>query len=285
LPRRGAANYCVAEAVVDSGLQLMAWLPRRPPGCTCGATSSSTPGESAVERLESVTALRALPLFARRDAKAAREFATTRGGAMSTRMSDELPSQKPPGTGYGSQHFRDDWDYAGTAMRANRGMSAALCRILSSASGQLVARARDLSAHEATTDLQLAVIFAQSACDLHTEQALNDLMGRRTPLLNEAVLSLCGNTMSLADSRTLCPCPPGAQECKPLQSVSSRRDDAGRNRRHADGIGAIKLEARPRYHFTPRGEAPSSCGYSRILPPLPLSYLFVFPAARTCELW
>ena len=34
----------------------------------------------------------------------------------------------------------------------------------------------------------------------------------------------------------------------PLQSVSSRRDDAGRNRRHADGIGAIKLVAAPRYH-------------------------------------
>jgi len=47
----------------------------------------------------------------------------------------------------------------------------------------------------------------------------------------------------------VCPCPPGAQECKPLQSASSRRDDAGRNRRHADEIGAIKLEAGPRYHL------------------------------------
>src|SRR2546430_17443657 len=34
-----------------------------------------------------------------------------------------------------------------------------------------------------------------------------------------------------------------------LQSVSSRRDDAGRNRRHADGIGAIKLVAAPRSRF------------------------------------
>jgi len=31
------------------------------------------------------------------------------------------------------------------------------------------------------------------------------------------------------------------------QSVSSRRDDAGQNHRHADGIGAMKLEAAPRY--------------------------------------
>jgi len=43
-------------------------------------------------------------------------------------------------------------------------------------------------------------------------------------------------------------CSPGALECKTLQSVSSRRDDAGRNRRHPDGIGAMKLEAAPRYH-------------------------------------
>jgi hypothetical protein len=42
---------------------------------------------------------------------------------------------------------------------------------------------------------------------------------------------------------------PGARECKTLQSVSSRREDAGRNRRHLDGIGAIKLEAAPRYPF------------------------------------
>src|SRR5438874_12738937 len=33
-----------------------------------------------------------------------------------------------------------------------------------------------------------------------------------------------------------------------LQNVSSRREDAGRNRRHPDGIGAIKLEAAPRCH-------------------------------------
>jgi hypothetical protein len=46
----------------------------------------------------------------------------------------------------------------------------------------------------------------------------------------------------------VCACSSGARECKTLQSVLSRREDAGRNRRHPDGIGAIKLEAGPRYH-------------------------------------
>jgi hypothetical protein len=41
----------------------------------------------------------------------------------------------------------------------------------------------------------------------------------------------------------------GAPRCMPLQSVSSRRNDAGRYCRHPDGIGAIKLEAAPRYHL------------------------------------
>jgi hypothetical protein len=70
----------------------------------------------------------------------------------------------------------------------------------------------------------------------------------------------------------VCACSPGARECETLQSVSSRHEDAGRNRRHPDGIGAIKLEAAPqRYHlqrFAPvcnrmhcmMGQAfPSSC--------------------------
>ena len=42
-------------------------------------------------------------------------------------------------------------------------------------------------------------------------------------------------------------CFPDARECKTLQSVSSRREDAGRNHRHPDAIGATKLEAGPRY--------------------------------------
>lgn len=37
--------------------------------------------------------------------------------------------------------------------------------------------------------------------------------------------------------------------CKALPSVSSRREDAGRNRRHLDGISAIKLEVGPRYRL------------------------------------
>ena len=51
----------------------------------------------------------------------------------------------------------------------------------------------------------------------------------------------------------MCACSPGARDCETLQIVSSRREDAGRNRRHPDGIGAIKLEAAPRYHKNLRG--------------------------------
>ena len=47
----------------------------------------------------------------------------------------------------------------------------------------------------------------------------------------------------------MCACSPGARECETLQSVSSRHEDAGRNRRHPDGIGAIKLEAAPPLPF------------------------------------
>jgi hypothetical protein len=47
----------------------------------------------------------------------------------------------------------------------------------------------------------------------------------------------------------VCARSPGARECKTLQSVSSRREDAGRNRRHPEVTGAIKLEAGPRYQI------------------------------------
>src|SRR5438105_11374662 len=67
------------------------------------------------------------------------------------------------------------------------------------------------------------------------------------------------------------------------QSVSSRRDDAGQNHRHADGIGAMKLEAAPRYQprsacarrshglaatrrlsgSQPRSPRPTACGGAR----------------------
>jgi len=47
----------------------------------------------------------------------------------------------------------------------------------------------------------------------------------------------------------VCACSPGAREYGTLQSLSSRREDAGQNRRHPHGIGAIKLVAGPRYHL------------------------------------
>jgi hypothetical protein len=42
----------------------------------------------------------------------------------------------------------------------------------------------------------------------------------------------------------------GAPRCMPLQSVSSRRNDAGRYYRHPDAIGAMKLDARPATNFS-----------------------------------
>ena len=63
----------------------------------------------------------------------------------------------------------------------------------------------------------------------------------------------------------MCACSPGAREYGTLQSVSSRREDAGRNRRHPDGIGAIKFEAAPRYHL--QRYAPICTGLLRRAPP------------------
>jgi hypothetical protein len=45
------------------------------------------------------------------------------------------------------------------------------------------------------------------------------------------------------------------RECKKLQGLSSCRDEAGRDRRHLDGISAIRFEAAPRYQFIARPQA------------------------------
>jgi hypothetical protein len=71
----------------------------------------------------------------------------------------------------------------------------------------------------------------------------------------------------------ICACSSGAPECHTLQSVSSRRDDAGWNRRHLDGVGAIKLEAAPRYHYS--HDSKQRCGlYAVFGPELPVAFEF-----------
>jgi len=62
--------------------------------------------------------------------------------------------------------------------------------------------ARQLSQSGATTDLRLAGIYAHSACELQTEKAFNDLTHRLEPEVRKAVLSLCGETFSLMDTRS-----------------------------------------------------------------------------------
>jgi hypothetical protein len=89
------------------------------------------------------------------------------------------------------------WLHAVTSARTR--MTAHLT-VLTLASHQMLARARQLSTGN-ETDRQLAVIFAQSACELHTEKALTDLLRHRAPPLNDAVVSLLGNTISLDDHR------------------------------------------------------------------------------------
>ena len=107
-----------------------------------------------------------------------------------------LPPTNPP------QHWwehEERWPYE---QQANRGMSSALLTILTSASQHLIAHARYLATRDSATELQLAVIFAQSACELHTEKALDDLLRPLTPTkLNEAVRSTLRRPVTLADNR------------------------------------------------------------------------------------
>src|SRR5436853_325964 len=61
-----------------------------------------------------------------------------------------------------------------------------------------------------------------------------------SPFAGSAIAQLAADTQDV-DAPALLAHPTASQ------SVSSRRDDAGQNHRHADGIGAMKLEAAPRY--------------------------------------
>jgi hypothetical protein len=107
-------------------------------------------------------------------------------------------SQPPPGIPPW-QSFEDPFPYSEVAMQGAK-HSALLHNILSVASQTLLQRAREL-AKGGDTERQLAVIFSQSACEMHTEKALDDLMRKGAPSLNEAVLSLMGSSISLDDGR------------------------------------------------------------------------------------
>src|ERR1700730_11587176 len=86
-------------------------------------------------------------------------------------------------------------------------------------------------------------------------------MMRSASGLHRRVLRFAIAQFATAAGSRPCTCSPRAPKCKTLQSVSSRRDDAGRNRRHLDGIGAIKLEVARRYdtyfHFGWRQRPPA----------------------------
>jgi len=79
-------------------------------------------------------------------------------------------------------------------------MLEALPDVLTSASYQLLAQARRLSIGNAT-DRQTATVFALSACELYTEQALTKLIRRRASALNGIIVALLGTTISLGNSR------------------------------------------------------------------------------------
>jgi hypothetical protein len=107
------------------------------------------------------------------------------------------------------------WPYE---QQANRAMSGALLTILTRASQHLIAHARDLSARgTTTTEFQLAVIFAQSACELLTEEALGDLLrSAMSEKLQEAVRSTFRRPVTLADKQ-------------PYKLWVALTDDAARN--------------------------------------------------------
>ncbi len=70
------------------------------------------------------------------------------------------------------------------------------------AARNLLGYARQLSTGSTVMEWQLAVIFAQSACELRTDKALSDLLQHLSAPLKEAVLGLCGQTVSLMDENT-----------------------------------------------------------------------------------
>jgi len=93
------------------------------------------------------------------------------------------------------------WEHHEEPWRYEQGKSSTLLTILTRASQHLMAHARDLTASGTTTpEFQLAVILAQSACELQTEEALGDLVRpAMSAKLAGVMLSRLRSPVTLAD--------------------------------------------------------------------------------------
>jgi hypothetical protein len=112
--------------------------------------------------------------------------------------SEPLPSGTPSALAMASQDPPKRITPGAGAIDASGSMPLVL---MLDAARSLLNHAQQLSKSSDTTQLQLAVIFAQSACELHTEKALSELMRQLSTTVKGAILELCGETISLADTR------------------------------------------------------------------------------------
>lgn len=103
------------------------------------------------------------------------------------------PNELPPGTRAATVMATQDPPPAQRMPGAGDiGIQGSPPVLLFDAAQNLLDLAKQLSGSAKQTDKQMAVIFAQSACELHTERALNSLLHRLSPEVREAVLALCG---------------------------------------------------------------------------------------------
>jgi hypothetical protein len=117
-------------------------------------------------------------------------------------MADEKDPRPsiPPVSGTTSTYVsQQQWPYEALAAQPP-GMSSALIHWLSSASQQLLAQAQDITQRGET---RFALILAQAACEMYTEEALGNLIRRRTadPILGKVMLDLAGDKMTLANGK------------------------------------------------------------------------------------
>jgi hypothetical protein len=106
------------------------------------------------------------------------------------------PPGMPPG-----QAFEDHFPYSLVATQGSR-TSALLHNVLSIASRILLERAGGFISGSAS-DRQIAVIFAQIACDLHTERVIEGLIGFRSlEQYRDALLAATRRPRSLAEKGT-----------------------------------------------------------------------------------
>ena len=100
-----------------------------------------------------------------------------------------------------AEAFEDHFPYSEVAAKGSRA-SALLLRILSTASRVLLERARELAVGNGS-ERQIAVIFTQIACDLHTERMIDGLIGLRgLERYRDALMAATRRPRSLADKGT-----------------------------------------------------------------------------------